>query len=346
MKKYFFLASILAFMSCSSDSSSSSDNGEGTQPPVKENEVGRLLFTENSLNGYTVSLNIFDPKDAKITNVAKFDEREYSMGYEFTVDDKTKMLYSITSYNDKFLSYDYDKRKEVSYVEVSPKNLLREPYPGIFISDNRVVYFDNGKGTASEIGFLSINPKSGHIKLENESKELPKYYKNGGCGYAFLDYKNKNELVALLNRYDFNSLEGNVMTIVRLNVNNFKEFDSNTKDKTIVLKPYSEGEGKVVGFAQDRNGNFYYAFNKENNPSTSIVTIVNPKDGSLTKVFETGGIYDMFYDELSHSLFLIGEDDNQRHSTMFKQYDLTKKVMVKQVPFETIGKLNELRVIK
>ncbi|MDM1396667.1 hypothetical protein HX049_05710 [Myroides odoratimimus] len=343
MKKFLLFAGILAFMSCSTDNST--DTPETPKPPIKENESGRVLFLEDDIKDRAMNLSLFDPKDDKITLLSKFDTDKYPHVYDFAVNDANKEMYAMTLGNEKILTYNYDKKEEVSYVDLSPKNLLFDPYVSVVVADDRVVYFDSGKGGDNDERFVSVNPKTGQIKVENESKELVKYYKGGSCLYASIDKKNKNEIVALLYNHDFDTFEESQMTIVRLNAYNFKEFDSNTKEKIITLKPYSEGEGKEGGFVQDKNGVFYYAFNKASNPAKSIVTVVNPKDGSLSKVFETGAIYDIMYDELSHSLFLIAEGESD-HQTMFVQYDLAKKAIIKQTPFERKGKISELRVIK
>lgn len=343
MKKILLFASVLAFMSCSTDNST--DTPETPKPPIKENGLGRVLFLEDDIKDLAMNLSLFNPNDDKLTLVTKFDTDKYPYVYDFAVNDANKEMYAMTLGNEKILTYNYDKKEEVSYVDLSPKNLLSDPDVGVVVADDRVIYFDSGKGGDNDERFVSVNPKTGQIKVENESKELVKYYKGGSCLYASIDQKNKNEIVALLYSRDFDTFEESQMTIVRLNANNFKEFDSNTKEKVITLKPYSEGEGKECGFVQDKNGVFYYAFNKANNSSKSIVTIVNPKDGSLSKIFETGAIYDMMYDELSHSLFLIGDRESDHH-TMFMQYDLVKKAIVKQTPFNVTGKINEVRVIK
>lgn len=347
MKKYFFLASILAFMSCSSDSSSSSDNGEGTKPPVKENEVGRLLYIKETNNRSSTDLYLYNPKTNNREFVTSFKYDEYYDFQDLVYDEESEIVYltTLNSSNSRLLSYSLRNKQLLSDVVLTPTDLVSQPQYSVLTQENNILSFNRAKGNLSLTHFMSIGTKDGSVKLEDGSKKLPDYYMDGFCDYFFLDRKKRNELVVLCYSHDGNGV-GNQDRIVKLNVNDFSEFDINTEDKVITLKTEGLNLRGSSGFIQDKDGNYYCVFNVNNNGNFgSIVFLVNKSDGSLFKILETDDVYNMEYDELSNSLFLL-VNRNGDHVNMFVQYNLAKNTIVKEVPLEVEDNIVAMKVIK
>lgn len=312
MKKYLFLASILAFMSCSSDDSSSNGGHEDPKPGQEVPKTKKsILVVGYDAAVKTDYLSQINPETGEVSVMTGIDGADFRFP---EYDEQSKKLYDLTQ--DHIVTLDFNTKKLTK----------REFTPGFVegIEDatlldgkgNLLTYFYRGYEFAGYSSFYKINLTSAVNRIDNGSQKLNQLLRSEKQTiFQYVLNNKKDKLYALLR----DNLEGNKAkySLLLLNPNDIEDYDDNTEQKTIALPSSFGSDQGGFGFFIDKDDNLI--FNTSDNRLVKF-DLATKKETELYK-FENTYIGDLAYDKSTNNIYYltvdsVKENENSKYTKL------------------------------
>lgn len=312
MKKYFFLASILAFMSCSSDDSSSNRGSEEPKPGIEVPKTKKnVLLVGYDAAADTDYLSQINPETGEVIEIKDLDASDFNHP---EYDEQAKKLYDLTQ--DQIITLDFNTKK-LTKKEFTPGFVVDpEGMPLLDGKGNLLFHFFRGYEFAGYSSFHKINLTTNINRIENGSQKLKALLNSFDRNVFNFQLNNKKDKLyaQVLERLDNDKAK---FTLLVLNPNDIEDYDDNTEQKTIAL-PASFGSDQAgYGFFIDKDDNLIFITSDNRLVQFDLTT---KKETELYK-FENTYIGDLVYDKTTNNMYYltvdsVKENENSKYTKL------------------------------
>lgn len=331
MKKLvYLLACTVLFAACSDDDSNAKAKGE--KSAVIESIKNKVVFSTFDYEKRVSYLYALDPLNGQYEKIKEFKEEKLADLQNLSYDPVDKYLYAISS-KQQLVKFNLEK-KETVFIKTLTPYFDVEIEQSFF--DKRGRMYTYGYGNAKPVifnNFILIDKENAKVTKQESSKELSK--KLDGNSIAFNAYDEiQDRIVSLVENHNLKEYTTN-FSILTLNPTNFSEFDTQTEKNTIAIKQL-DYLAIPLGFAVDKNKNYYLGYALEEGDE---VALVDTKTGKLNGLFSLYNIYEMMYDKNTNSLYVMSEDKDYNLHLLVYNIDTKQKKSfeLKDINLEVFG---------